>query len=131
MSGIIRQLDHGDERPGKRLRIQLHEVVEAQIADGHKWLVSSPFGGVIVAERWVDGLMDFVEKEADLQGTLPFDRPLDPESPPERVWYRQSYSISRRSTPWYVFFELLDEDNDGIIDTLHVVRIRHSAREGS
>ena len=131
MSGIIRQLEQGDERPGRRLRIDLHEITEAEIADGYKWLASASFDGIAVAERFVDGLATFIEEEANLQGTIPFDRRPDPESPSKRIWYRLSYRTSKRAAPWYVFFELLDEDSDGMIDTLYVVRVRHSGQGGT
>ncbi|MBC7808420.1 MAG: hypothetical protein H7145_19980 [Akkermansiaceae bacterium] len=121
-----------DRRPGKRLRIEFTESAEAQMSEGFRWLSSLSMIDADEAEKWADEIAGAVEEEAELQGTLPFDRPIDPNSPIDRPAYRVLRKKGkRRSAGWYISFELLDADDDGIVDTLRVLGVKHSSQEGS
>ena len=120
-----------DRRPGKRLRIEFTEASEAHMSEAFRWLSSLPMIDPHQAEKWADEIAATVEEEAELQATLPFNRPIDPNSSIDRPAYRVLHKKGkRRSAGWYITFELLDVDDDGVVDTFRVLGIKHSSQEG-
>jgi hypothetical protein len=61
------------------------------MSEAFRWLSSLPMIDPEQAEKWADEIADAVEKESDLQGTLPFDRPIDSNSSIDRPAYRILY----------------------------------------
>lgn len=109
--------------------IRYSEVAEEQIGEAYqayRWLLPLPVGGLPVAERWLIGLTETVEREAALaiQGTL--RRPLAEESPANRPLFRLLYrAAGRGSSAWRIAYEISDTDSDGALDTLTVVTVVH------
>lgn len=116
----------GDE-PARHIRVIYSEVAEADIAEAYEWLLRFGFG---TAERWLARLEAELEKEASYVGAARLSRPISPDSPPDRDFYLLLMrSGSRRSSAWWITYELQDLDEDGLIDTLRVIRIRHASRQ--
>lgn len=111
------------------LRVTYTEPAEAEIADAYLWLQTF---GLDVAEKWLVGLTEQLESEAELLSTVSLRRQRAPDAPEGRELFLLLYRTSgRRGSPWHIVYELLDEDNDGKTDTLRVVRVRHAARRES
>ncbi len=116
------------DKPARSLRITYTEPAEAEVADGYAWLQTF---GLDVAEKWLSGLAAALEKEAALLAAVSVRRALAPDAPPGRELFVLLYRTSgRRSSPWHIAYEQVDEDGDGTMDTLRVVRVRHAARGG-
>lgn len=108
------------------LAVTYSEIAEAELDDAYQWMLSFGFD---VGERWLTGLTELLSGEAMHLASFPFQRPLAPESSPERPLFILRYRTGRRgSSAWQVVYELVDEDEDGMTDTLRVVRIRHASR---
>jgi hypothetical protein len=102
------------------------EVAEAEIDEAYRWLLSLDF---TTAERWLFGLTQTLEQEAALLSATRLRRPVAPDSAPDRPLFVLLYrSGGRKSSPWHLLYELADEDFDGKIDTLLLVRVRHAKR---
>jgi plasmid stabilization system protein ParE len=106
------------------------EVAEAQVDDAYEWLSRFDFDA---AERWLNGFTAAVIREAEMTlGVIPSRRSVAFESVEfARTVYSFNYRTSRAGSPWRVLYELLDEDGDGRLDTLRVVRVRHAASVGA
>lgn len=108
------------------LRITYTEPAEAEVADAYAWLQTFGFD---VAEMWLAGLTETLEREAALLAVVSLRRPLAPDAPEGRELFLLLYRTSgRRGSPWHVVYELVDQDGLGRADTLRVVRVRHAAR---
>lgn len=121
-------------RPDYALRVEYTEPVEAQIDAAWEWFLSLPMSGNdawVAAERWLTGLQEAVEREAELQGgVFVLQRTESADSTPARARYVLRFrTAGRRSSPWEIVYELLDADGDQILDTLRVVAVLHGARE--
>src|SRR4051794_25991541 len=110
------------------LRLTYSEPAEAELAAAYSWLTTFGFE---VAENWLNGLTEVLEREAALLSAVSLRRQRAPDAPEGRDLYILLYRTgARRGSPWHVVYELRDEDGDGQDDTLCVVRIRHAARGG-
>lgn len=66
---------------------------------------------------------------AALLTVVPLRCTLAQTAPDGREMFLLLYRTSgRRGSPWHIAYELLDEDEDGRIDTLRVTRVRHAAQ---
>lgn len=105
------------------LPVVFMEPAEADIERAYQWMLTFGFD---VAERWLDGLQQVIEREAGLQAALPIRRPISPDSPPGRPLLTLLYrTAGRGSSTWHILFEIAAADNDGEA-SLRVVRIRHA-----
>jgi|GEM_PF-467651 Plasmid stabilisation system protein. len=105
------------------------ETAEAEIAEAYDWLSGFSFDS---ADRWLDGLQTAVLSEAARRAAVPGIRGLAAESAsfPDRDIFVLLYQ-TRGGSPWRVLFDLWDSDEDGHVDTLRVLRLRHGARRRS
>lgn len=108
------------------LRVIYTEPAEAELADSYDWLLNF---GLDVAEKYLVGLTEALEREAALLTVVPLRCTLAQTAPDGREMFLLLYRTSgRRGSPWHIAYELLDEDEDARIDTLRVTRVRHAAR---
>ena len=109
------------------LRLVYTEFAEAELADVYVWLKKF---GAEVAEQWLDGLMEKLDREAALLGAVSLRRQRAPDAPEGRDLFLLLYRTGgRQGSPWHVVYELQDADGDGDVDTLCVVRVRHAAAQ--
>ncbi len=114
------------DKPTEPLRVTYTEPAEAEVADAYAWLQTF---GLDVAEKWLSGLTAALEEEAALLAAVSIRRALAPDAPPGRELFLLLYRTSgRRSSPWHIAYEQVDEHGDGTMDTLRVVRVHHAAR---
>ena len=109
------------------LRITFSETAEAEVENAYLWLQRFGFE---TAEKWLSGLNHLLEEEAALLASVQVRRQRAPDSPNDRELFILIYRTGRRrSSPWHVVYEIVDQDDDGQLDTLRVVRVRHAARQ--
>ena len=116
-----------DSEPG--LHVEFTETAEAELTEAYQWLWKF---GYDTAERWLNGIVGAIEGEArNLASPIIFRRaPITQGNPyPDRVIYTFLYRPNRRGTAWKVYYELRDEDADGIFDTLRIMKVRHASAQ--
>jgi plasmid stabilization system protein ParE len=97
-------------------RIEFTDVADMEVQDVFLWLLGrSPEQ----AGRWQAGL----ERAVDSLGQFPTRCPLAPESGAFDVPVRQLLYGSYR-----ILFTLADADDDGTLDTVRILHVRHGAR---
>src|SRR5688500_17883005 len=110
------------------MRVSYSEPAEAELEQAYLWLQSFGFD---TAERWLVGLQQALEDEADLISSVALRRPLAPDAPEGRDLYLLLYRPTRRSgTPWHIVYELVDEDGDGAVEDLLVMTTSRAGRAG-
>lgn len=108
------------------LRLAYSEAAEGELAKAYAWLQTF---GVEVAERWLAGLAETLEREAALLAAVSLRRPRAPDSPEGRDLFVLLYRTrGGRGSAWHLVYEVSDADGDGSADTLVVLRVRHAAR---
>ena len=113
------------------LKYVLSEVAEAHLEEGYQWWIELPVGGLADAERWMKTVLDFLEEEADFLSRVDFRREIAPESWPQRLRYAVICRTGKRKqgSPWRILYEIIDDNDDGVRDTLRVISIKHAAGE--
>ena len=86
--------------------------------------------GFSTAERWLSGVQALLQRECELHVTFSMRPSLATEHFPGREVFVLRYTSGGRrgGSPWRLLYELADADNDGQIDTLRLVGVRHAAR---
>ena len=104
------------------------ETAEAEIDDAYVWLQKFDLD---TAEKWPIGLTAVLESEARTIAAVSLRRQRAPDTPVGMELFLLLYRTGgRRGSPWHIVYELLDDDGDGKIDKLCVIRVRHAARAG-
>jgi plasmid stabilization system protein ParE len=102
------------------------EPAEAQVDAAYEWLQNRSYD---VANQWLDGLAIALNRVAAQRAAVPGIRDLAPseDQRPNRALYIYRYRATRGGAVWKILYELVDADEDGAVDTLQVVQVRHAS----
>jgi len=115
----------GDEQDAPSLIPRYSDVADAEMGEAYQYMLRF---GFTEAERFLIALQSAAEEEAEIWREGVQERNPLVKSPPGRTRYSFRFRTGgRRSSTWFVKYELRDQDDDGVPDTLLVVAIFHGA----